>query len=353
MAGSFSNMRLGTTTDGTRIVLDSPIKLKVSVFSGDYGKALIINLHNALITANTQEAQKNIQSITTDALSSNKSQIIMKFQTPVKISREFSLNPTKENPLYRYVIDTTCATDAIEKKSMQQAIRISQKKTIIIDAGHGGKDPGTIGYSKTREKDVTLRCAKILAAELQKNKHYKVILTRDRDTFIPLGQRVKIGRLQKGDLFISLHADSAPNKKARGLSIYTLSKTASDKEAERLAAKENKADFFSGMGLDAEIPEVASILIDLTKRETMNMSITFAQTLKRELQSRISLLDNTHRFANFAVLRTPDIPAVLIELGYLSNPDDEKMLKSNHYLKKVAEGIRKAIDAFEKEQQRP
>ncbi len=345
-------MRLGTTANGTRIVLDARSKLKVSVFSGDNGKALIINLHNALLATTAPVPQKNIVSINTEGLSSNKSQVILRLKTPMKISREFNLVPTPENRLHRYVIDLSNSTNAATTKStIQQAIKKTQTKTIIIDAGHGGKDPGTIGYSKTREKDITLRCAKILAKELRKNKHYRVILTRESDVFTSLNQRVKIGRLQKSDLFISLHADSSPLQKTRGLSIYTLSKIASDKEAERLAAKENKADFFSGMDLDIEIPEVASILIDLTKRETMNVSINFAQTLKSRLQRRISLLDNTHRFANFAVLRTPDIPAVLIELGYLSNPQDEKLLQSNNYLTKVAEGIREAIDAFEGEQQ--
>jgi len=185
-----------------------------------------------------------------------------------------------------------------------------------------------------------------LADVLKKTNRYDVRLTRSTDVFIPLAKRVRFSRENQGNLFISLHADSSPRGSAQGLSVYTLSRVASDKEAAKLAQKENKADLFMGIDFDSEIPEVANILIDLTKRETMNLSISCAQMIQNAIDKKYLLSSNNHRFANFAVLRTPDIPAVLVELGFLSNPEDEKKLNSDFYLRIIASKLVSAIDLF-------
>ena len=171
-------------------------------------------------------------------------------------------------------------------------------------------------------------------------------MTRNRDIFIPLRKRVKIARDAGADLFISLHADAVKNTQISGPSVYTLSERASDKEAEALAEKENKSDLIAGMDLSDESQEVANILIDLAQRESMNQSARFATQLVSDLKRRIKLLRNTHRFAGFAVLKAPDIPSVLIEMGFLSNRADERRLQTAKYRKKFSSGIVAAISSY-------
>lgn len=221
-----------------------------------------------------------------------------------------------------------------------------QKPVVVIDAGHGGVDPGTIGPGGTREKDVVLEIAKILQSRLQKTGRYDVKLTRSDDRFIMLRKRIEIARRHNASIFISLHADSAPAKHARGLSVYTVSEQASDKEAEALAARENKADVIGGMDLSREREDVAGILISLAQRETMNRSATLADVLVDALEDEVTMLPNSHRFAGFAVLKAPDVPSVLIETGFLSNPKDEKLLKTKSYREKLTRGIVLGIDAY-------
>jgi N-acetylmuramoyl-L-alanine amidase len=222
----------------------------------------------------------------------------------------------------------------------------SKRKIIVLDAGHGGVDPGAIGYRGTYEKKITLEMARELKEELEKNSKYKVYLTRNRDIFIPLRDRVKIARKYDADLFISIHADSAKNRKAKGLSVYTLSQTASDKEAEALAEKENKADIVAGLNFADHTKEVSDILISLAQRETNNSSSEFANFLSSEMSKSVRTVSNTHRSAGFAVLKAPDLPSVLLELGYLSNPEEEKLLQQDEYQNKIAWGIYNGIQEY-------
>ncbi len=223
------------------------------------------------------------------------------------------------------------------------------KPIIVIDAGHGGKDPGARGVKGSREKDITLRYALALRKALLRTGRYDVVMTRETDEFILLHERVKIGQRAKGSAFISLHADSAPGSKtARGLSVYTLSEKASDAEAAALAAKENQADVIDGLDLGAEVDkEVATILIDLAQRETKNKSSRLADVMVQQFgQQGIRLLKNTHRYAGFRVLKAPDVPSVLIETGFLSHPDEEALVKTEAYQQKVIQGIIYALDKF-------
>ncbi len=203
-----------------------------------------------------------------------------------------------------------------------------------------------MGIKSILEKNVTLQVARKLKKKLQQNRNYKVILTRKSDTYLRLKDRVKVARKNKADLFISLHADFHRNRKVSGVSIYTLSEKASDKEAEALARRENKSDLIEGLDLSVESKEVANILIDLTQRETMNQSSYFVDFLIKEFKIRTKLLQRTHRFAGFAVLKAPDIPSVLIEMGYLSNKKDAELLIKNDYHEKIIVSIKKGIDNY-------
>lgn len=219
---------------------------------------------------------------------------------------------------------------------------------IVIDSGHGGKDPGTIGnFARTKEKNITLSYAKELGKQLINTKRYKVFLTRDDDFFIPLQQRVAKARKLKADLFISLHANSISDREVTGFSIYTLSEKSSDKQAELLAQKENRADIINGVNFSGASQDIMKTLIDLSQRESKNSSSRFANiAIKSVKNSEINILENTHRFAGFAVLTAPDMASVLIELGYLSNKQEEKSLNSLGYKRKVAASLVKAIDEY-------
>jgi N-acetylmuramoyl-L-alanine amidase len=214
---------------------------------------------------------------------------------------------------------------------------------VAIDAGHGGADPGAASRHGVREKELTLAFAKKLKDTLEKTGKAKVVLTRSTDKFIALRERIAIARKHKAHLFISIHADSTTNRLTRGLSVYTLSDDASDKEAEMLAARENKADIIGGLDLSKQSDEVTGILIDLAQRDTRAKSSIFADTVIDSLMDSTLLVKNAHRHAGFAVLKAPDVPSVLVELGFLSNDEDERMLRSEGYQKKLIEAMAKAV----------
>lgn len=220
------------------------------------------------------------------------------------------------------------------------------RPVIVIDPGHGGADPGTLGAQGTLEKSITLLFSRELKRQIEATGRYSVFLTRSGDTFQRLRDRVEFARRSKADLFISVHADSLQDSSVRGASVYTLSDQASDAEAGALAAKENKADVIAGVDLTNENPVVASILIDLAQRETMNLSATFARHLVEEMAEPARILRKTHRFAGFAVLKAPDVPSVLLELGYLSNPDEERLLLQHAYRQRLADAVTRAINRW-------
>ncbi len=239
----------------------------------------------------------------------------------------------------------------VVKKSDTENLKaniIKKTPVIVIDSGHGGKDPGTIGnFARTKEKNITLSYAKELGKQLSNTGRYKVYLTRDDDRFIPLKKRVEIARKKKADLFISLHANSISDESVYGFSIYTLSEKSSDKQAELLAQKENRADIISGINFSNASQDIMKTLIDLSQRETMNGSSRFSSMVIKSMQQLdVENLENTHRFAGFAVLTAPDMASVLIELGYLSNKEEEKLLNSLSYKRKIAIGLTMAIDEY-------
>jgi N-acetylmuramoyl-L-alanine amidase len=215
----------------------------------------------------------------------------------------------------------------------------------VIDAGHGGHDPGAISPDTgLEEKDVTLKIAEAIRDQLVKSGRVRVALTRDDDRYLQLRERYQIARRLHADLFISIHCDSVATPDAAGATAYTLSEVASDKEAARLAARENKADVISGVNLGATSSDVSSLLIDLAQRETMNASAAFAQLLGREAKPLIPTRDQFHRMASLMVLKAADMPSILFETGYISNPDQAAFLNSPAGEQKIAESVRKAVE---------
>lgn len=223
----------------------------------------------------------------------------------------------------------------------------NRKRTIVIDAGHGGGDPGAIGVKNIIEKNVTLAMARELKRQLEATGRYRAVLTRSDDTYIPLRKRVDLAHLAQGDLFISLHADKIGRRNVRGASIYTLSEKSSDEETARLADDANNSGILAGVDLSSQTEEVADILLDLAMREKMNQSNYFAELMVRTLRANgVLLLEHAHRSAGFAVLKSPDIPAVLIELGFLSNPDEARLLNSESFRKSASAALASGVDAY-------
>ena len=218
-----------------------------------------------------------------------------------------------------------------------------QKWVVFIDAGHGGKDPGALGKAGTAEKNITLAAARELASQLRATGKVIPILARDDDRFLRLRQRIRLARQNQADLFISLHADSAQRSSARGISVFTLSDKASDKEAAALARQENSADLIGGPDLSAEDPEAAGALVRMFQRESMNQSARFAAVILQQIRDLPGGDKRGHRFAGFAVLKAPDMPSVLVEMGFLSNRKDEANLNKKSYRLDLSKRLAKAI----------
>ncbi|MBR1825321.1 MAG: N-acetylmuramoyl-L-alanine amidase [Alphaproteobacteria bacterium] len=377
------NMRLGNQPDGARVVFDMNGKVNYRVFLLDSPKRVVVDLDDSDIEKlQTRASNQVVSGARLGKLEGNDKRVVMDLSQPAVVKKTFVMAP-QEGQNWRLVIDlmSTSAenfraqlSDKYTQKGEQKitqapiksekapavketpvattfvpAARSGRKRIIVLDPGHGGKDPGAIGsYAKTYEKNVTLAMGKELQAILQ-NKGYAVYLTRDNDIFIPLRQRIKIAQQRKADLFMSIHADSAQNRNATGLSVYTLSDTASDQEAAALAERENKADIIGGIDLGGNTKEVNDILISLSQTDTRNKSSKYATYLVQEMSKSVKLVRNTHRFAGFAVLKAPDVPAALLEMGYLSNRTEEANLKTPAYRKKLAEATARAIDRYFKD----
>ena len=241
-------------------------------------------------------------------------------------------------------ISTIDSTDITTQKPQSKPVK---KPIIVIDAGHGGQDPGAISPGGIREKNITLSMAKTIADILNKTGRYDARLTRSTDVYIKLYDRVKIARHADADLFISIHADSVGNENTKGASIYTLSNTASDKQTAKLAARENRSDIIAGVDLDDEDPDVSMILLDLSMRETMNQSKSLANTVVQSFtHAGVGTLKGPHRYAGFAVLKAPDVPSILIETGFVSNEAEAKQLLSKNYQNRIGNSLLKSLDQY-------
>jgi len=259
------------------------------------------------------------------------------------VKRRFLLPPADGVEHYRYVIDLTPAPPEavrLSKAAAKGRPPLPLKKVIVIDAGHGGHDPGARG-SEDIEKDINLLAAKELKARLERIGRYKVVMTREGDVYVPLEDRVRIAQRADADLFISLHSDSAPEANLKGASVYTLS----DKAFSRATRFVKPDDWFMRASLASD-PGVSDILFDLTQRATKNRSATFAETLVANLDGRAPMLRRSHRSAGFMVLLAPDVPAVLLEMGFISNAQDEQRLRDPVRRAELIDGVARSIDDY-------
>jgi len=296
-----------------------------------------------------------------------KSRIVMDLTGPVDVDKTFFLPAVDDQPA-RLVVDLVSSTpdrfaefvetsrpepteknkNSSEKSDKLTAQKSTGKPVIVLDPGHGGIDSGATGVAGTLEKAIVFDFSKLLQEKLNETGLYEVHLTREDDTFVSLSRRVEIGHELAADLFISVHADSVRRgrKFARGSTVYTLSEKASDQLAEDLAESENLSDVIAGVDLEEEPTDVTDILLDLARRETRSFSVYFARTLVSELKSAVRLINNPHRFAGFRVLKAHDVPSVLVELGYLSNEHDEKLLVTDEWRERMANAMTEAVNAF-------
>jgi len=220
------------------------------------------------------------------------------------------------------------------------------RKVIVLDPGHGGLDPGASSRAGTLEKDVVLAFARVVKERLEATRRYSVFMTRDSDTFVSLADRVRFARQHHADLMIAIHADALRGPTVRGATVYTLSEKASDAEAQALAEKENGVDILAGVAHAEDSEQIAGILIDLTQRETKNSSVFLARRLVRQLTPVTLMTGHPHRSAGFRVLKAPDVPSVLLELGYLSNHADERLLASSDWRRRMADAMLGAVNAY-------
>lgn len=366
-----SGARIAGDDVRTRFVLDLsvPITPAISGLADPY--RLIIDLPEVSfdLPADTGKSGRGlIDAWRFGSFAPGKSRIVLDATGPVAIDKTFVLPAVDDQPV-RMVLDlvrstpddfaefsrhSRPATTSKESKALAKGDRKpkgggNDRPVIVLDPGHGGIDTGAKGIAGgTLEKAVVLDFASILKRKLEETGQYSIHLTRETDVFIPLGRRVEIARELEADLFVSIHADSVRRGKAtvRGATVYTLSEKASDKVAEELAETENLSDVIAGVELDEEPPDVTDILLDLTRRETKNFSLYYARTLVEELQSAVRLINNPLRSAGFRVLMAHDVPSVLVEIGYLSNKHDEKLLISEEWRDRLAVAMAESIDTF-------
>ena len=338
---SLLDIRFGDHVQTTRVVLDLSGPTRYRAFALSQPDRIVVDMQpmTARVAASGRAGVGLVRGYRFARFSATASRLVLDVAVPARIERSFLLPP--DDALgHRLVIDLgraaapapgrPVAEGATEPRTPLPRARPGPRRlrTIAVDAGHGGADPGAIGANGVYEKDLTLPYARALKRALKAVPGYRVVLTRDRDAYVPLRRRIAIAREAGADLFISLHADSLKNRATRGASVYTLSETASDKEAAALAAKENRSDIIAGVDLDRQNDEVTSILIDLTQRETKNRSARYAALVLAEIRKSARVLKRSHRFAGFAVLKAPDVPSILVELGYLSNHEEARFLSS-------------------------
>ena len=336
----------------TRIVIDFEEKPEFSVHYVGSPERVIVDLPATAFGFPREDlgARGLFRDIRFGAMDEASARIVLTAERPVQLS--LAEVQEGENGEFRLVLDAEMATpeafaELVRQQTWDEEARLEASRSVspaddgsfvvAIDAGHGGIDTGAIGATtKTPEKDITLAFARALAERLRKRAGVEVFLTRENDRFLSLSERVTLARQAKADLFLSLHADTLSQKDIRGATVYTLSDRASDRMAENLAARENLSDQLAGVRLKDEPPEVADILLDLTRRETQTFSIALADNVLNSFEGQIGLINTAHRYAGFQVLRAPDIPSVLLELGFLSNPDDEKLLADEDWRAKVS-----------------
>ena len=362
-----TDMRIGGDDKQTRFVVDLNRKIDLVAFTLADPYRVVIDLPQTTFTLPAkagEQARGLVKAFRYGLIMQGGSRIVLDTKGPVRLEKAFVLDSAEAQPA-RLVLDLI-ATDRtsfmrnialVNRPSHSTSIKPSEappkadgdaRPLIVLDPGHGGIDNGTKGSGGELEKDVVLAFAQTLREKLESSGKYRVAMTRSDDTFIPLAERVRFARSRNAGLFISVHADALPRREgqAEGATVYTLSENASDAEAARLAEAENKADVIAGVDLTTEPDDVANILVDLAQRETKTFSMQFARTLVGELKAAARLHKHPLKSAGFKVLLAPDVPSVLLELGYMSTKDDLKQLTSAAWRARTAQALAQAVDSF-------
>jgi N-acetylmuramoyl-L-alanine amidase len=364
-----TDARLGGDESQTRFVMDLDRKIDLHVFTlaDPYRVVVDIPQIRFQLPPNTGESGRGlVKTFRYGLVMAGGSRVVLDVSKPVRVDKAFMVDAADGAPA-RLVLDLV-ATDrdsylrkiAADEKlaradnpslpppNVPQSNSADPRPLVVLDPGHGGIDTGTKAASGEAEKDIVLDVAQRLRERIEKTGKYRVLMTRSDDTFIPLADRVRIARGAGAALFVSIHADALPRKEgdAQGATVYTLSETATDPAAARLAEEENRADIIAGVDLKSEPDDVAGILIDLAQRETKTFSVQFAHKLVSEMKDTARLHKDPVKSAGFRVLRAPDVPSVLVELGYVSNKQDLQSLLSNAWRDHTADCMAHAIDGY-------
>ena len=348
----------------TRVVIEFEQKPEFSYHLLPTPHRLVVDLPETVFGFKEKSAKARglLSDVRYGAMAPGRSRIVFTSVGPVKIVMAdvmksesegthrlvFDLAATSEEEFASLVGEQEWDTEALEDPSDLETGSGAGGEgfTVAIDPGHGGIDTGAKGRGGADEKDITLAMALALKAALERDTDINVVLTRSGDSFVSLSERVRRARQHAADMFVSLHADSIRVRGVRGATVYTLSEKASDQLADQLAAQENRSDLIAGLSLEDEPDLVADILIDLTRRETQVFSDNLASSVIRAFNGTVKLINNPHRSAGFRVLRAPEVPSILVELGYLSNVEDEKLLTNPKWREKTAQLLVLAISAY-------
>jgi N-acetylmuramoyl-L-alanine amidase len=361
-----TEVRLGGDQAQTRFIVDLSrrIELRAFTLADPYRVVLDIPQVTFALPPKTGESGRGlIKAFRFGLMMPGGSRLVLDLLKPARIEKAFvvdasagaparlvlDLAPTdRESFLRKIAHDNKLVSVESPPRTAPPVDTGDKRPLVVLDPGHGGIDNGTKGASGELEKNIVLEFAGRVRDRIEKAGKYRVLMTRTDDTFIPLADRVHMARNAGAALFVSIHADSLPRKEgdAQGATVYTLSETATDSEAERLADQENRADVIAGVDLKDEPDDVAGILLDLAQRETKTFSVQFAHKLVSELKGATRLHKNPLKSAGFRVLRAPDVPSVLVELGYVSNKDDLQSLLSETWRDRTAASVAQAIDTY-------
>lgn len=347
--GGVLKVRLGGDQSETRIVLELDSSARGELIADGAGdEPLVLGLKGVSVAGDMSGRGQGLVKAWSVENASGEARLNLALNGPVVVKRRFLLAPSEGWPMYRYVVDIAAGSqaarrpaDPMQAQRAADKILVHTRKVVVIDAGHGGKDPGASG-GRVREKDVTLAAARALKKRLERDNRYRVILTRSGDSFVPLGNRVQMARRAGADLFISLHADAGLDPETRGATVYTLSDQGSDRAAKKLISN----DWFINVNLPGRDKTVNRILLDLTQRSTRNQSSAFAELLIDNIGDQTELLRRSHRDAGFVVLLAPDVPAVLLEMGFITNPDDEHTLSDPARRMRLMNAVGDSIDSY-------
>jgi len=355
-------MRIVGDATRTRFVVDLSKGPEYKIVRLANPNRLVIDMPNVDFheTANSAEGRGLVSDYRYGLIAPGKARVVLDLAGPVEVVNTFVLDPIGSEPA-RLVVDMVPTSAEVfeaaalaDRPAAETPLRGSDQPAgagsglplVVIDPGHGGIDSGATGKDGLLEKDVTLEFSLELARQLKAGGKLEPLLTRTDDTFFSLPERVEVARTRKAALFVSVHADTVRESYVRGATVYTLSDDASDALSEALAEQENRSDILAGLSLDDQPNDVADILFDLARRETKNLAVRFAKSLVDDMRGEVALNSNPWRRASFRVLKAPEVPSVLLELGFLSNADDEKLFNSDDWPASEAVTVARAIEAF-------